>query len=415
MRVLWLSETPIQKNSYCGRGWIESLENLIKDSVGLGIAYFSDKDLLPFEEDGAKYYPIRSSFSRKSGIQRIISRWNRTIDFDDDLKSIKDVIDEFKPDLIHLFGTESQLINIVISSKCPVIVHLQGLLCQYKEAFLPPAISKRDLLTKIFSLYTFIKGASLYSQYSFFQRSTDRELSLFRHCKYFMGRTDWDFQLSQLLSPGSHYFSINEVLREQFYQGRKWQLPNRESLIIVSTISETLYKGLDFILKTAAVLKKYTDFDFQWQICGLTSESKMIDFFEKKYKLFFLENNIVFLGVKPANELIDILLNASVYVHPSYIDNSPNSLCEAQVLGLPVIACYVGGISSLIQNGKNGILVPANDPYYLSSQIMYLHNNPEECKKIADNAYITANQRHNREQIKKKILCTYNDVYKTIL
>jgi len=415
MRVLWLSETPIQKNSYCGRGWIESLENLIKDSVSLGIVYFSDKDFLSFEEDGTKYYPIRSSFSRKSGIQRIISRWNRTIDFDDDLKSIKDVIDEFKPDLIHLFGTESQLINIVISCKCPVIVHLQGILCQCNEAFLPPAISKRDLFTKIFSPCTFIKGASLHFQYSAFQRSTARELSLFRYCKYFMGRTDWDFQLSQLLSPGSHYFSINEALREQFYQGRKWQLPNRESLIIVSTISETLYKGLDLILKTAAVLRKYTDLDFQWQICGLTSESKMIDLFEKKYKLFFAENNVTFLGVKPANELIGILLNASVYVHPSYIDNSPNSLCEAQVLGLPVIACNVGGVPSLIQNRKNGILVPTNDPYYLSSQIVYLHNNSEECKEIAENAYITANQRHNREQIKDKLLCAYNDVYKAIL
>ena len=36
------------------------------------------------------------------------------------------------------------------------------------------------------------------------------------------------------------------------------------------------------------------------------------------------------------------LSSSRVYIHPAIIDNSPNSLCEAQIVGCPVIAANVG-------------------------------------------------------------------------
>ena len=44
---------------------------------------------------------------------------------------------------------------------------------------------------------------------------------------------------------------------------------------------------------------------------------------------------------------------------PSVNENSPNSLAEAMVSGMPIIAYNVGGISSMFENGKSGILVEA--------------------------------------------------------
>ena len=43
-------------------------------------------------------------------------------------------------------------------------------------------------------------------------------------------------------------------------------------------------------------------------------------------------NNITLRGIVSAEELANSLSEATVYVHPSYIDNSPNSICEAQVI-----------------------------------------------------------------------------------
>lgn len=64
-----------------------------------------------------------------------------------------------------------------------------------------------------------------------------------------------------------------------------------------------------------------------------------------------------------------------MYVHPAYIDNSPNALCEAMLLGVPCIASYVGGIPSIIQNEVSGLLAPANEPYYLAEKIYWLSKN----------------------------------------
>jgi len=63
------------------------------------------------------------------------------------------------------------------------------------------------------------------------------------------------------------------------------------------------------------------------------------------------------LGSLEVNEMVEAMKISRFMVHPSYIDNSPNSICEAQILGLPVVATNVGGVESLIENGKTGLLI----------------------------------------------------------
>lgn len=41
---------------------------------------------------------------------------------------------------------------------------------------------------------------------------------------------------------------------------------------------------------------------------------------------------------------------------PSHIENSPNNLCEAMILGMPCIATDAGGTSTLLSNMKDGLL-----------------------------------------------------------
>lgn len=69
-----------------------------------------------------------------------------------------------------------------------------------------------------------------------------------------------------------------------------------------------------------------------------------------------------------SDKLVELLLESDLYVHTAYIDNSPNAICEAQYLGMPIIATYVGGVPSLIEQGKDGVLIPANDPFMLAEK-----------------------------------------------
>ena len=98
-------------------------------------------------------------------------------------------------------------------------------------------------------------------------------------------------------------------------------------------------------------------------------------------------------------------------VHPSYIDNSPNSVCEAQYLGVPVIATNVGGVSSLIDNGMNGILVQSHDAYMLAGKIKMLAEAPELQKGLSRNAILAASARHDSRQI----ISTLMDIYKKLV
>ena len=95
---------------------------------------------------------------------------------------------------------------------------------------------------------------------------------------------------------------------------------------------------------------------------------------EKKLKTTFEENNVSFLGFTKPDDLTKILCESTMYVHTAYIENSPNSVCEAQCLGVPIISTNVGGISSLVEDGKQGILVPANDPWQMANSIIELSN-----------------------------------------
>ena len=167
---------------------------------------------------------------------------------------------------------------------------------------------------------------------------------------------------------------------------------------IISTLSSSIYKGIDLVLKTAYLLKKKLGNTFDWQIIGLHKDNKLVRFFEYCLKKRFKDCNVSFIGVLSESELIKSLQQANIFIHPSYIDNSPNSVCEAQILGMPVIACNVGGTSTLIEHEQNGILVPANAPYELAHNIMLLANDKIKSEQLGTQARISAMERHRSEE-----------------
>jgi len=144
----------------------------------------------------------------------------------------------------------------------------------------------------------------------------------------------------------------------------------------------------------------------------LNNKAKVIKLFERELGVKSKELNIRYLGILDAQSLVYELMNSNVYIHPSYTDNSPNSLCEAQMLGLPVIASYVGGIPSLIEDNQNGMLVAVNDPYAVAAKILLLKSDFGFTSKIGKNASKTASLRHEKNKILKDILNCYSEILK---
>lgn len=417
MRVLWFAPTSSQYDKgshyYHGGGWIESLEQTFRDhpsEVTLAISFFHDRDDQKRERGNVTYYPIKSA--SKSNVSKLINNWTCKINPGEYVKEFIKVIDDFQPDVIQVFGTENSFPEIQRHTKIPVVIHLQGLLNPYNNAFYPPGISRYNILTHAPFFKNHLLGNSLFFEKKRFEKRAEKELEYFKNSTYLIGRTHWDKMVSSTLAPQATYFHVEEILRTSFYEATPWVSNNHKRLQIISTISSTIYKGLDLILKTASLLKNIKGIDFDWHIVGLREQDKLIKFYERSFKKQFKDCNVSFLGIYSETELIKLLQAADLFIHPSYIDNSPNSLCEAQMLGMPVISCNVGGTSTLIEDNKTGILVPANGPYELAHSIVSLASDKKKSKELGTQARISAMERHNREKTFNVLMNVYQTIYK---
>ena len=83
-----------------------------------------------------------------------------------------------------------------------------------------------------------------------------------------------------------------------------------------------------------------------------------------------------------------VVRDEGIFVLSSLFEGIPNTLIEAMSVGTPCVAtnCTPGGPKMLTENGKNGILIPVNDPIIMAQAIMYLLDNPHEYEKYSRNA-----------------------------
>ena len=154
------------------------------------------------------------------------------------------------------------------------------------------------------------------------------------------------------------------------------------------------------------MLKDQINIDFEWNVFGNIDARE----YEKKLSISCADYNINLLGVVSADILVDYILRSTCFVHPSYIDNSPNSVCEAQILGCSVIAQDVGGVSSLVTHNETGFILPANDPYQMVIYIIKLYEDSSYNKQIGDNARRVASIRHDRKMIVDRLIDIYENM-----
>ena len=309
-----------------------------------------------------------------------------------------------RPDIIHCWGSELCYGLIAQYISIPVVMHIQGIINPIYQAFRPAGMDGFSILKA--SDYNLLKYYKLYCRANVVMKhQATRERDMLKHIKYFIGRTEWDRQVTRLMSPESTYYYCSEALRTHITNSPKWTCNSKRKLIISSTILPPLYKGADVILRTASILKTSYKGDFEWNIYGMNS----IHLQEKFTGIKSGQVNVFCRGKVGPDILSEKLLKSDVFVHPSYIDNSPNSVCEAQYLGVPVIATYVGGIPSLIADGA-GLLVPANDVYQTAWNIIRLKKDIDLAESISEKEITLAEKRHNLKTIVNDLLGVYEQI-----
>ncbi|MBL8091634.1 MAG: glycosyltransferase family 4 protein [Anaerolineales bacterium] len=90
------------------------------------------------------------------------------------------------------------------------------------------------------------------------------------------------------------------------------------------------------------------------------------------------DSRIIVTGHIPHKDLPSYYSLIDVFVHPSLRDGMPNAVLEAMACGKSVIATPVGGMTDIIEDGKNGHFVNVNDVDGLSNKIIEVLNSSQE-------------------------------------
>lgn len=395
--------------SRTGFSWVDSLlDEFVKhgeNSIGLAVPVLDGSFSRAVKENIILYgLPVKG---QGNFFNRLLNRIEHKEPGIDVITPALKAIADFNPDIIQIFGTENPLGGIIKATSKPVVIHFQGSVDVVVRKWFS-GISKHELL-----IYESIRNLLLfigpYHEYFTFRKRAIRERRFIGNCNFIIGRTDFDRRLLSLVSPDSRYFHCEEFIRSQFFIS-KWNRKFSKNISFISILKGVTYKGLDVLLETSALLDKYSSYDFEFKICGINENEEIVRILKRKYKRDVNFSTFSFLGKVSADSLVNKLCDSDIFIHPSYIENSSNSICEAMSLGMPVIATNVGGTSSLIQDGTDGVLVQEGDPYSLAAAIIDLINNYDYARLLGKNAREKSKVRHDPELITKKMLDIYEEV-----
>jgi len=409
MKVLWLEisqPSRYEDDGHVALGWQDALEDVVRGAEGLDlhIAFESTVHTQVRTVEGVTYHPIKTHYS---WWEKKRKQWHYDVYTEKVVKGALSVIEEVKPDLIHVFGNEWPFGLVAEKTDIPVVIHIQGSIVPYNNALYPPGYNVFTTMQYI-SLNP-INYWRLWKAHKYEVGHLEMEKRTWKCVNHYMGRTIWDRALVNTLSPGSTYHHVEEALRLVFLKSETRWNPKKDGKIRLFTTGFSSYwKGPDMLLKTAHILKG-NGVNFEWNVAGYIGKT-IKTVVEGKEGTTFEDNNVNILGFTKPEKIIEMLGESTLYIHTAYIENSPNAICEAQYLGLPIISTHVGGIETLLDDGKDGILIPSNDPWMMADAIIRLSKDNAKMKEFGNNGYLHARKRHNPDNIKHELLSCYNDL-----
>jgi len=336
------------------------------------------------------------------------------------------IANDFEPDVIHCFGTEYPHTCAICEGydkKERLLISIQGLCGVYAESFfanLPDSVKNRV------TFRDWLKKDSIIRQQQKFVDRGRWEIRAVQAAGNVSGRTHWDKHYTNLWNPKAKYYAMNETLRPCFYEGI-WEEAKAKPHSIFLSQGDYPIKGLHYMLKALPLIRKEYP-DATVAVSG--NQVNRTDGWKNRLKLpsygkylnqlikeNHLEEAVFFLGRLNEEQMKEQYLKSFTYVCCSTIENSPNSLGEAMLLGMPCVAADVGGISSIFTDGADGILTAGygsgsedDIAASLAKGVIALWKDADLRKQCCEHARAHAAKTHNRQTNQKRMMEIYLDM-----
>lgn len=336
-----------------------------------------------------------------------------------------EILQDFQPDILHIFGTEfphSLAAVRAFGKPEQTLIGIQGLCSEIAKIYmagLPEKVQRqvtfRDLIRK----------DSLRQQQEKFVLRGENEIRAIQGCGNITGRTRFDREGTAAVNPGAVYYPMNETMRGEFYRGR-WEMERCEKHSLFLGQGDYPLKGMHFVLQAMAqLLPEYPDLKLYvagnsvighetWkQRLKLPAYGKYLLELIRRYGL---EDRVIMLGKLDAEQMKERFLACHTFICPSVLENSPNTVGEAMLLGVPVAASDVGGIPDMVTDGKDGILFQMGNVEALAEAVSRLWDEEKDpegltlAQRLSGQAAKRALEVHDGERNYLRLLEIYRQI-----
>ena len=421
MKVLWFTNIMLPrvagelgKTAYEVGGWLVGLSDSLLQSgeVELTVASpaLGERALISGKVDTLSYFGFPWKVLRADKYDPKAEAYAETI------------IMQTTPDIVHVFGTEFPHTLAVVNT-CEklgiidkVVVNIQGLTSVYYKHYyagLPHSV------TNSYTFKDLVLRRNIRQQRKSFLRRGKYEIEALQKVQHVAGRTDWDKACTSQVNPYVQYHLCNETLRGEFYR-HNWDIEKCERFSIFLSQAGTPIKGLHFVIEALPeIIKRYPDTHLY--IAGkdiiktdsLRAKAEIGSYgvyIRRLIERYNLREKVTFTGKLNEKSMCERFLKSHVFVSPSAIENSPNSVGEAMLLGVPVISSDVGGVKNLLAHNEDGIIYQHDAPYMLAHYVCKLFADDETALKFSGNAKRRAAVTHSREKNLRDVLRIYNEI-----
>ncbi len=397
MRVLWVVNIPclglgellgLPRERAGSGGWLVAAIKEFEKKAGVELAIVSTApitDVRKKQEYNITYYllgggwPVQYSFKEENNIRQ----WQQ-------------ILDEFKPDLIQLWGTEfpHAMAAINAAKGVPSLIYVQGIKGAIARYYLGGMTPEELKSSRTWKTILFRKG--IRDKQKEFYKHAQFEKEIFEKADYVIGENDWCEANCLLLNPNIKYKESHLPINKVFF-AHKWKLKEMQRHTIFCNASGYPVKGTHMLLKALAIVKqKYPNVILN--IPGISAWDKAdykvrtegyYSFLHKQIKALDIADNVRFLGMISHEEMANYIERANVYVMSSCIENHSSSLIEAMCVGAPCISSMVGGVHNFVEHKRNGLLYRYDEYPILAKYIMDLFESDLMCEELSRNALAT--------------------------
>lgn len=327
----------------------------------------------------------------------------------------------FQPDVIHSWGVEyDHCLAMVNAAEAEgmlpkMVASIQGLCAVLAEHYtdgIPKEIADRHTFRDL------MRRDNIRAQQQKFVLRGRMEKEAVMKLSHVIGRTSWDRKHTREWNPGITYHFCNETLRKNYYSDR-WSYETCKKHRIFAPGSNYPIKGFHLLLEAfSEVLKVYPDAtlavpgravladDLKSRLQQGSYEAYLADMIRKKG----LKDKIYFLGSLTAERMKDAFLESNLFVLPSAMENSPNTLGEAMLLGVPCVASDVGGVRDLLEEGREGLIYPSLDTAKLAEHIKTVFAMEDKAEEMGGNARIHARKTHDPKKNLQDLIAIYESL-----